>query len=125
MIRRPSNSGIATCMAASIGASAAFEASHCARELVRQRPCSTGTSSPASTPASQSLSPAVLLPGAEPPAASTVVITASAVLRSSASWASAERSEAQKTGRGVAPRSARAPHSVSTKSVFPDSSCAR
>ena len=54
VIRRPSNSGIATCMAASIGASAAFEASHCARELVRHRPWSTGTSRRASTPASQS-----------------------------------------------------------------------
>ena len=38
---------------------------------------------------------------------------------------SAERSEAQKTGRGVAPRCARASQSVSTKAVFPDSSCAR
>ena len=111
-------------MAASIGASAAFDASHCARELVRQRPCSTGTSRPASRPASQSLSP-VASAAAEPPAASTVVITASAGLSSSASWASAERSEAQKTGSGVAPRSARASQRVSTKAVFPDSSCAR
>ena len=56
VIRRPSNSGIATCIAASIGDSAAFDASHCARELVRHRPCSTGTSRPASAPASQSSS---------------------------------------------------------------------
>ena len=35
------------------------------------------------------------------------------------------RSEAQKTGSGVAPRWARASQSVSTKAVLPDSSCAR
>src|SRR5712691_10980256 len=64
VIRRPSNSGIATCIAASTGASAALEASHCARELVRHRPCSTGTSRLASTPAFQSLSP-VASAGAE------------------------------------------------------------
>ena len=52
-IRRPSNSGIATCIAASIGDSAASEASHTARELVRHMPWMTGTSSVASAPASQ------------------------------------------------------------------------
>ena len=124
MIRRPSNSGIATCIAASIGASAAFEASHCARELVRQRPCSTGTSRLASMPASQSLS-LVASAAAEPPAASTVVITAWAGASRAASPASAERSEPQKMGSGVAPCSARAAQRVSTKAVFPDSSCAR
>ena len=50
---RPSNSGIATCMAASIGDSPASAPAQAARELVRHSPCSTGTSSVASAPASQ------------------------------------------------------------------------
>ena len=101
MISRPSNSGMATCMAASIGVSAAVEAAHWARAVVRQSPCRIGTSRPARAPASQS--PPWRPPAAEPPAASTVVITASAWPRRSISWAPL-RSEAQKTGSGVAPR---------------------
>ena len=129
VIRRPSNSGIATCIAASIGASAALDCSHCARELVRHSPCSTGTSNRARSPASQSLSP-LTSPAAEPPAASTVVMTAAAGLSRSARPASASsspvgRSDPQKTGNGIAPRCARAAQRVSTKAVFPASSCAR
>lgn len=53
---RPSNSGIATCIAASIGDSAASESSHAARADVRHSPWSTGTSSSASAPTSHASS---------------------------------------------------------------------
>ena len=45
MISRPSNSGMATCIAASIGVSAASEAAQAARDVVRHSACTTGTSS--------------------------------------------------------------------------------
>jgi hypothetical protein len=101
VISRPSNSGIATCMAASIGVSAADEAAHCSRELVRHSPCRTGTPRVASAPASQSPSAA---PAAfDPPAARTVVMTASAWPSRPISSGSGCRSEAQNTGKGLPP----------------------
>ena len=80
VISRPSNSGTATCMAASIGLSAALEDCQAARDEVRHSACSTGTSRPASADTSQlSASPPALAPAATvPPAASTVTSTASA-----------------------------------------------
>ena len=83
----------------------------------------SGTSRVARPPASQSPSwaPAALAP----PAASTVVITASAWPSSSIRPGSGLRSEPQKTGRAVAPRSVMAAQSVSTNPVLPDNSCAR
>ena len=79
---RPSNSGIATCIAASIGDNAAPEAAHAARVEVRHSAWITGTSSSASAPTSQASSspPALASVAAEapaPPAASTVTISAS------------------------------------------------
>ena len=85
MISRPSNSGTATCIAASIGVSAADEAAHAARDEVRHSACSTGTSSAASAATSQASSspPALASPATVPPAASTVTISASAPASSS------------------------------------------
>jgi hypothetical protein len=126
-ISRPSNSGIATCIAASIGDSAASDASQVALEVVRHRPWITGTSSAASAPASQASSspPALAAAATAPPAASTVATSASALpSRSSSPW-SAPRREPQKTGSALAPRCSTASHSVSTNAVLPDSSCAR
>src|SRR5579875_270323 len=75
---RPSNSGIATCVAASSGAKPLSEASQAAREEVAHTACRTGTSSASSTDASHSCqlsptpSPALATAWAapEPPVAS-------------------------------------------------------
>ena len=85
VISRPSNSGTATCIAASIGVSAADEAAHAARGEVRHSACSTGTSSAASAATSQASEspPALASPATVPPAASTVTISASAPASSS------------------------------------------
>src|SRR6201995_2323152 len=99
VMRRPSNSGIATCMAASIGLSPPSAACHWAREEVRHRPWRIGTPRVARAPASQSPS-APPSAAAEPPAARTVVMTAWAGASSSRRPSSAERSEAQWTWRG-------------------------
>lgn len=78
---RPSNSGIAIWLAESSGVTPSSEASHSARELVRHRPWSTGMSSAAirSTSQASSSPPALAEAGTEPPAASTVTISASRV----------------------------------------------
>ncbi len=60
-----------------------------------------------------SLPPAVTVAGVAPPAASTVVTIASAVVSRSSSPASAVRSDAQNTGSGRPPASSMAPHSAS------------
>ena len=85
VINRPSNSGTATCIAASIGVSAADEAAHAARDEVRHSAWSTGTSSAASAATSQASSspPALASPATVPPAASTVTISASTPASSS------------------------------------------
>ncbi len=118
---------MATCIAASIGDSAASEASQAAREEVRQSPCSTGTSRSASAPTSQASSspPADACEACVPPAARTVATRASARPSSSYSPGSAPRSEPQYTGRALAPRASIASHSVSTKAVLPLSWWAR
>ena len=70
---RPSNSGMATCVAASSGVSPVSEVSHASRELVAHTACSTGTSSAARAVASQSSASAA----PDPPVASIVVSSAS------------------------------------------------
>jgi len=70
VITRPSNSGMATCMATSIGANPAALADHTPLGDVAAMACTTGTSSSASGLAQPSS------PSSEP-AASTVVMTAS------------------------------------------------
>ena len=103
---RPSNSGTATCIAASSGDSPASDAAQAAWEVVRHRPCSTGTSRVASAPTSQLSSPPALAVLAElpaPPAASTVTTRASTPASSSNSPVSAPRSEPQNTGSASAP----------------------
>lgn len=124
---RPSNSGIATCIAASMGDRAASDSSQAAREEVRQSPCRTGTFRSASAPMSQDSSspPADACEACVPPAASTVATSASAFESSSYSPASAPRSEPQYTGSALAPCASTAAHRVSTKAVLPLSSCAR
>lgn len=127
VISRPSNSGIATCIAASMGETAASDASQTARDDVRHSPWRTGTFRSASAPMSQASSspPADASDARVPPAASTVATSASARPSSSYSPASALRSEPQYTGRALAPRSSIRSHRTSTKEVLPDSSCAR
>jgi hypothetical protein len=124
---RPSNSGMATCIAASIGVSAADESSHAARDEVRHSPCTTGMSSPAraSTDQTSSSPPAAASAGRVPPAASTVTTRASHRPSSPVSPSSTARSEAVKTGSGFAPAVSTAAQSVSTNPVLPDSACAR
>ena len=80
---RPSNSGMATCMAASIGV-IELAAAQSARELVRQIPCMIGMSRSARAPMLQAASspPADASEGTTPPAASTVTISASQPLSS-------------------------------------------
>ncbi|MGX1408180.1 hypothetical protein RKD40_005793 [Streptomyces ambofaciens] len=121
MTRRPSNSGIATCIAASMGDRAASEASQAAREEVRQSPCSTGTFRSARAPMSHASSspPAEACEACVPPAARTVATRASVRPSSSYSPGSAPRSEPQYTGSALAPRASIASHSVSTKAVLP------
>jgi hypothetical protein len=123
---RPSNSGIATCIAASIGDTAS-EAAHFAREVVRHSPCSTGTSNAASAPASHASSspPALAVDATVPPAASTVATSASARPSSSRSSSGAPRNDPQNTGSALAPRASMASHSTSTNAMLPLSSCAR
>ena len=70
---RPSNSGIATCIAASMGASPAALASQSARLLVTQSPCRTGTSRACRARASHVSASLWLLP----PPARTVTTKAS------------------------------------------------
>lgn len=127
MIRRPSNSGIATCIAASMGERAASDASQALLDEVRQSPCSTGTFRSASAPMSQASSspPADASEACVPPAASTVATSVSAVPRISYRPASAPRSEPQYTASALAPRASIASHSVSTNAVLPDSWWAR
>ena len=129
MISRPSNSGIATCIAASIGDNAAVDSSQAARDVVRHSPCSTGTSSSASAPASHASAspPALAVDATLPPAASTVVTSASAPASRSIGPApgASPRSDPQYTGSALAPRASIASHSVSTNAVPPLSSCAR
>lgn len=127
VISRPSNSGIATCIAASIGDSAASEAAQAARDEVRHRPWRTGMSRSASAPMSQASSspPAEASEARVPPDARTVATSASARPSSAYRPASAPRSVPQYTGSALAPFASIAAHSVSTKPVFPDSSWAR
>lgn len=126
-ISRPSNSGIATCIAASIGDSAASDLSQTSREVVRHRPWTIGLSRAASAPTSQASSspPAPAAEATDPPAASTVTTRASARPSSSSSPSSAPRSDPQKIGSALAPLRSRASQRVSTNAVLPDSSCAR
>ncbi len=127
LISRPSNSGMATWVAASSGLSPAPAAAHCARGAVTHSACSTGTSSAAIAPVSHASSspPACAAAGVTPPAASTVTISASAWPSTSTSPASADRRLAHQTGSGRAPAAATARASSSMNAAFPASSCAR
>ena len=124
---RPSNSGIATCVAASSGDSPSSLASHAARPLVRHNPCRIGTSRSASTPTSQASSspPAPKVAGLVPPAASTVTTSASALRSSASRSGEAVRSDAVKIGSGRPPFASTAWQSTSTNAVFPAMWCAR
>ena len=84
---RPSNSGIATCIAASSGFRPASESSQRARLVVAQSAWMTGTPSASSASACHSS------PACEPPLASTVVISASISPSSSSSAGASPRSE--------------------------------
>ncbi|CAM5593203.1 hypothetical protein STANM309S_00550 [Streptomyces tanashiensis] len=121
VMRRPSNSGTATWLAASRGDRPSSFSSQAAREPVRHSACRIGTSSAASAPASQASSspPACASAGLVPPAARTVVTIASAVRRVSTSSVSGARRDATYSGRARAPASSIAPHRASTKAVFP------
>ena len=111
---RPSNSGIATCIAASSGVRPASDASQRCRDVVAHSAWMTGTSSASSASACHSS------PACEPPLASTVVISASI---SPSSSSSAGRVAAQRVaphGRRLAAGALdRAAHSASTNAVFP------
>jgi hypothetical protein len=124
---RPSNSGMATCIATSIGLRPLSLASHAARERVTQTAWITGTSSAASASARQP--PAVSSAAVEPPDASTVTISASTVpaSRSSAGTrpSAPGRSDCVHTHTGSAPPSATARASTSTNAVFPAARCER
>ncbi len=121
MMRRPSNSGMATWVAASSGVSPSLLPAHWAREVVRHRPCRIGTSSPASAPMSHSSSapPAPAAAGSSPPAASTVTTIASAARSASIIAGSAVRSDEQNTGSARPPAVSIASASACTKPVFP------
>ncbi len=127
VISRPSNSGTATCIAASIGVSAALESAQAARDEVRHSACRTGTSSSASAATSQASSspPAVASLATVPPAASMVTISASTPARRSYTSAPADRSDEQNTGRALAPCASTASASASTNAVLPETACAR
>ena len=118
---------MATCIAASIGVSAASEPDHAGRDEVRHSPCTTGMSSPAnvSTDQASSSPPAEASEARVPPAASTVTISASHRRSSAVRPSSTARSEAAYTGNGVPPDEETASHKVSTKPVLPDRACAR
>jgi hypothetical protein len=130
---------MATCIAASIGESAAFEFCHVAYEVVVAMPWITGMPSSRSAPTSQASSspPALASAAMAPPPASTVAIRESQPRRrpSRSPLVSepepepgadrSERSEEQKMGRAFAPERSTASQSSSTNPVFPDSSCAR
>ena len=130
---RPSNSGIATCMAASSGVSPAGDVAHAARLLVAHTAWITGTSSAASASARQVLQSAwpstAASAAVDPPEASTVVTSASmrpcksssAATRPSASG----RSEYAHTHSAFAPATSSASASASTKAVFPVTRCER
>ena len=85
MMMRPSNSGTATCVATSSGDRPSSDSAQSLRLVVRHSPCRIGTSSPASLRTSQPSSspPAEAFAGRVPPAASTVVMSASYVPRCS------------------------------------------
>ena len=83
-ISRPSNSGIATCIAASIGDSAASDSCQAARDEVRQSPSQHRDVQPRQAHPRPSLfrrRPRLALRRRRPPAASTVATTASQRLR--------------------------------------------
>ena len=125
---RPSNSGIATWLAESSGLTPSSDASHSARLLVRQSPCSTGMSRAAIRSTSQvsSSPPALASAGTVPPAASTVTISASRVPSASNRSSGAARSEPAKIGTATAwPVASTASARACTKSVFPLTWCAR
>lgn len=121
MISRPSNSGTATCDAASSGESPSSLSSHAARLEVRHSAWRIGTSSAASAPASHASSspPADASAGLVPPAASTVVTMASTPPSASSSSGSGERSDDTKIGTARPFAASMASHRTSTKAVFP------
>ena len=84
---RPSNSGIATCIAASSGFRPASDSSQRCREVVAHSAWMTGTPSASSASACHSS------PACEPPLASTVVISASISPSSRRSAGASPRSE--------------------------------